>query len=76
MVEKSELPAIIVILNGNVFTTVAFTSNISPMWISLGTVIIFSSLTSVTSTFTNSSKVEIDGCFIWLWISTLIYQQR
>jgi hypothetical protein len=62
LVEKSELqlPAIIVILNGNVFTTVAFISKISPMWISLGTVIIFSSLTPVTSAFTNSSNVEID----------------
>lgn len=62
MVEKSELqlPAIIVILNGNVFTIVAFISKISPMWISLGTVIIFSSLTPMTSAFTNSSYVEIE----------------
>jgi hypothetical protein len=61
-VEKSELqlPAINVMLNGNVFITVAFTSNVSPTWTSLGIVIIFSSLTPVTSSFTKSFNVEID----------------
>jgi hypothetical protein len=54
-----QLPAINVIFNGNVFITVAFTSNISPTWTSLGTVIIFSSLTPVTNLFTKSSNVEI-----------------